>query len=142
MVLRAHEVMHTDVLTVEGNLSVLDAAKLMVQSRKGYAIVTEGGKPLGIVTEWDFLEKVMSKELDPKAVAIRDIASKPLVSCGKDTPTDEVVEIMVSRGIRRLIVVDNDKVVGVITSKDILGIFKKYVDQISSIVARFSASPF
>jgi IMP dehydrogenase len=49
---------------------------------------------------------------------------------------------MVSKGIRRLIVMDKDTVVGVITSKDILAIFKKYVDEISSIVARFSATPF
>lgn len=142
MVLRAHEVMHRDVLVVDGELSALEVARRMVEARKGYAIVNEEGKALGIVTEWDFLEKVLAKELDPRSVKIREIASKPLISCDKDTPTEEVVEMMVEKGVRRLIVLDNGSVVGVITSKDILKIFKQYVDRISSIVARFSLTPF
>lgn len=142
MVLRAHEVMHKDVLLVDGELSALEVARRMVEARKGYAIVNEDGKALGIVTEWDFLEKVLAKELDPRSVKIKEIASKPLISCEKDTPTEEVVEMMVEKGVRRLIVLDKGSVVGVITSKDILKIFKQYVDRISSIVARFSLTPF
>lgn len=142
MVLKAREVMHTDFLIVDGDITALEAAKRMAEAHKGYAIVSEGGKPVGIVTEWDFLEKVVAREADPKGIRIRELASAPLVGCDKETPTEEVVELMVSKGIRRLIVMDKDTVVGVITSKDILAIFKKYVDEISSIVARFSATPF
>jgi len=142
MVLRAREIMHTDILMVEADLSVLATAQRMAQSHKGYAIVAEGGKPMGIVTEWDLVEKVLAKELDPRSIKVGSIASRPLISCDKETPTEEVVEIMVSKGVRRLLVVDGEAVVGVITSKDILRIFKEYVDQISSIVARFSATPF
>jgi CBS domain-containing protein len=142
MVLKAKEIMHTDLLVVESNLSVVDVAKRMVDAHRGYAIVSEAGKPVGIVTEWDFVKKVLAKELDPRVLKIGDLASKPLVSCDKDTPTEDVVELMVTKGIRRLIVMDGESVVGVITSKDILNIFKKYVDEVSSIVARFSATPF
>ncbi|MEM0272428.1 MAG: CBS domain-containing protein [Thermoprotei archaeon] len=142
MVLKAKEVMHTDFLMVNAELSALEAAKRMAYAHKGYVIVSEGNKPIGIVTEWDFLEKVIAREVDPKAVSIRELASSPLIACDKDTPTENVVELMVSKGIRRLIVMEKEAVVGVITSKDILSIFKKYVDEISSIVARFSATPF
>src|SRR5579875_288743 len=141
MVLKAKEVMHTDFLMVDGDITALEAAKRMAEAHKGYAIVSEGGKPMGIVTEWDFLQKVVAKEADPKGIRIRELASAPLVGCDKETPTEEV-GLMVNKGIRRLIVMDRDTVVGVITSKDILAIFKKYVDEISSIVARFSATPF
>jgi CBS domain-containing protein len=142
MVLKAKEIMHPDFLSLEGDFTAFEAAKRMVEARRGYAIILAQGAPIGIVTEWDFLEKLVNKKIDPQTVKISELMSSPLAACDKETPTEEVVEIMVKRGIRRLVVTDKERVVGVITSKDILSIFKKYVDEISSIVARFSATPF
>ncbi|PSN84863.1 hypothetical protein B9Q02_08505 [Candidatus Marsarchaeota G1 archaeon BE_D] len=142
MVMKAKDIMDKSFIVLDERTSALDAVKKMVQERHGFVIVSREGKAVGVVTEWDYLEKIVSKEVDPSKVTLSEIMSSPIVSCEKDTPTEEAVEIMVKKGIRRLIVKGNDKVVGVITSRTVLEIFKRYVDEIAAIVARFSVTPF
>ncbi len=142
MVLKAKDIMHKDFMEIEDDLTVAEASRKMVERRRGYAIVNHEDRPVGMLTEWDFLEKLVAPGKDPSSITVSVIMTSPLVVTDKETPTEEVVELMVQKGIRRLVVTDAGRVVGVITSRDILSIFKKYVDEISSIVARFSASPF
>lgn len=137
MVYRAKEIMDPHPLTVDGEVDALEGARRMVAERKGYAIVTRGGPTAitGIVTEWDFLEKVVARGAEPSSVRMREIASTDLQSCSPDTPTDEVVSRMATLGIRRMIVRSGDQVVGVITSRHLLASFRRYIDRLSSEIA-------
>ena len=134
--------MEKDILCVDSNLSAFECSQKMVTSRKGYAIIVKDQKPFGIVTEWDFLEKVLSKRADPMKMAIEEICNSPLLSCAQDTPTDEVIELMANKGIRRMVVMDKESVVGVITSKIVLRIFREYVNKVSSDIARLQSFHF
>lgn len=136
MAFLAKDIMDTEVLTVDEETDALSCARTMVQQRKGYAVLTRGGSTItGIVTEWDYLEKVVAPGADPKSLRMRDLGARDVQSCGPETPTDEVVATMATRGIRRLIVRSDGRVVGIITVRDVLEHFREYIDQLSASIA-------
>jgi signal-transduction protein with cAMP-binding, CBS, and nucleotidyltransferase domain len=141
MVLLAKNIMDASILTVDDETDALTCARAMVAQRKGYAIVTHGGPKTvaGIVTEWDFLEKVVAAAADPSRIPIRDLASPDPQSCTPETPTDEVVTTMAKLGIRRMVVRSGDQVVGIITTRNILVSFRQYIDKLSSEIAGYQS---
>jgi CBS domain-containing protein len=142
MVLRAKDIMDTSFLTMDGETDALTCALTMVERRKGYAVVTVGGPTqiAGIVTEWDYLEKIVAPGVDPAGVKLRQLASPNVHSCTPETATDEVVQTMAKLGIRRMIVRKDDQVVGVITAKNVLAIFREYIDKLTSEIAGFQST--
>lgn len=139
MVLRAKDIMETSLLTVDGSLDALACARRMVAARKGYAVITHDGptRIAGIVTEWDFLEKIVAPGRDPATTPVASIASTSVQSCGPDTPTDEVATTMAEHGIRRMVVRSGDNVVGIITSRNLIRTFREYIDKISAEIAGY-----
>ncbi len=139
MVLQAKDIMDRNLLTLDEETDALSAARRMVAARKGYAVLTRGPAATiaGIVTEWDFLEKIVGAGAAPGAIPVRAIGSTDVQSCRPDTPTDEVASTMAERGIRRIVVREGDRVVGVITSRQVIGIFRQYVDKLTSQIAGY-----
>lgn len=140
MVLRAKEIMQTNPLVVDGTTPVREVTRQMLQARCGYALVAEGGAPVAIATEWDFVAKVVAAGRDPETTPVAAIASRPLVSLDEQTPTDELVRTMAERGIRRMPLTRGGRVVGLVAAKDVIAAFPRYVDQISSDIARLQTS--
>jgi CBS domain-containing protein len=139
MVLLAKDIMDKNLLTMPEATDALTCARRMVEARKGYAVVLRDGpgKMSGIVTEWDLVEKVLAKGIDPAKVTLREISSPTVHACGPDTPTDEVVTRMASLGVRRIIVRSGDQVVGIVTSRHVLAIFRQYIDKLSAEIAGY-----
>lgn len=137
MVLYARDIMQRYANMLSGELSVFEASKIMTSDLVGFVIIQVNGDPAGIVTEWDIIHNVVSKDLDPKNVKLSDIMRQEMVSVSLDTPTDKVAAIMNENSIRRIPVIDKGKLVGVITSRDILRVFKDYMENLSQIVDRF-----
>lgn len=142
MVLNAGDVLERDFLSLPGSTDALAAAKLMREGNHGFVIVTLDGKPSGIVTEWDYLSKVVAAERTPSETALSEIMSGQLLSVPANTGLDTVANLMAEKGVRRLLVVQDGRVVGVITARIILGRLKEYVDKISTTIARLQAPPF
>jgi len=143
MVLQAKDIMDANVLTVDENVDALTCARTMAERHKGYAILVRAGAIAGIVTEWDYLSKIVAPSRDPTQVAVREIATGVVDSCAPNTPTDVVVSTMAQKGIRRMVVRSGDRVLGVITARDVLSKFRTYVDQLSAEIAsnQSQASP-
>ncbi len=140
MVLRARDIMESPVLTVDEDLDALTCARLMVERRKGYAVVVAKTKSIvGIVTEWDFLEKITAPGADTASMRVSGLATRSIHSCPPDTPTDELVTQMATLGIRRMLVQSGDQVVGIITSRTVLTHFREYIDKISAQIAGYQA---
>ncbi len=139
MVLYAKDIMKEYKLMMTEETTASQAAKVMSNDHVGFAIVQRDGKPIGMVTEWDFVNKIVAKDLDPKTVKLSDIMNTPLMSVDPKTPTDQVTVLMSKNGVRRLPVVENGKLIGVITSRDVLRIFKDYMDNLSDVIARFGS---
>lgn len=123
--------------------SALEAARQMKAKSHGFAIVsTCGGDPEGIVTEWDYLAKIVAEERDPENVKLSEIMSSDLVSIDSNVGLDEVAQVMTQKGIRRVLVVKDNKVIGVVTAKTMLSRLKEYVDKISVQIARLQSPMF
>jgi CBS domain-containing protein len=105
------------VLTIESKETVLEGAKLMSQKEVGDLIVVDNEMPVGIVTERDFVRRIMArgKTLDTK---ISDVMSSPLVTISPDASVKEAARKMVKHRIRRLPVLKEHKLVGIIVVSD------------------------
>jgi CBS domain-containing protein len=140
MVLVAKDIMERAVLTVDEGVDALTCARSMAKEHKGYAILTkQPGTIAGIVTEWDYLAKVVAPGLDPTKIGVREIATAAVDSCAPDTPTDQVVSMMAEKGIRRMVVRSGDQVLGIITARTVLRMFREYVDKVSSEIAGYQS---
>lgn len=137
MVLYARDIMKEYTFMLGEEVSASEAAKIMGNDHVGFVIVKVGDKPHGIVTEWDFVNKIIAKDLDPRNVKLKDIMNAPLMSVDPKTPTDQVTVMMNKHAVRRVPVVENGRLIGVITSRDVLRIFKDYMDNLSDVIARF-----
>lgn len=143
MVLYAKDIMEKDFLSVPAGTSVLEAARIMRDGRHGFVIVTTAdGKPAGIATEWDFLARVTAEDRDPEAVRLEEIMSRNLVSVDAGEGIDRVSQIMVERGTRRVLVIKDGQILGVIEAKTILVRMKAYVDRLSAQIARTQTPMF
>jgi CBS domain-containing protein len=108
------------VLAIEGEASVLDAVKRMVEANVGSLLVTERGEIAGIVTERDYLRRVALEGRDDRTTPVREIASSPLIVVTPDTPVDECMAMMTDRRVRHLPVVEDGRVVGMVSIGDLV----------------------
>jgi CBS domain-containing protein len=142
MVLYARDVVEKDFLSMPASSSVLEAAKAMSAARKGFVVVGSGGRPEGIVTEWDLLSKVVARARDPAGVRLEEVMSKDLVSVDAGLGLSMVSQVMTQKGIRRLLVEKDGEVVGVITSKTLMAHLSEYVDKVSAQISKLQTPGF
>jgi len=108
-----------EVLTIESTQSVLQAAILMTEKGEGSIVVIEGGAVKGIVTERDLLFKVTAKHMDPATLKVAEIMSSPLISIDPQASIREATKIMIDNKIRRLAVITDGALVGMISVWDV-----------------------
>jgi CBS domain-containing protein len=106
-------------ITIDGEASAQDAIKLMVEKDIGALVVTGKGEPVGIVTERDLLKKCCP-EASCKEIKVREIMSSPLITIDADTPIGVATETMIDKKIRRLLVTEGEKIIGIVTQKDLM----------------------
>ncbi|MGC8936312.1 MAG: cyclic nucleotide-binding/CBS domain-containing protein [Candidatus Methanomethylicaceae archaeon] len=114
------DLMTKNVVKSDKESSVYDLAKLMDKNGIGCIVIAENDKPIGIVTERDIITKCLAKELNPRDTKAKDIMSSPVISVDPEAEMLEAAKVMVSRMIRRLPVVENNKLVGIITTSDMI----------------------
>lgn len=114
------DIMAVNVVTMPPDASVLEVAKLMKQMDIGSIIVTDTDKPIGIITESDIVRRVTAEEKDPNNITAREIMSSPIIHVTPDLPLTDAMRVMAKGGIRRLVVLRNHSLAGIITSRDIL----------------------
>jgi CBS domain-containing protein len=117
------------VLSIEGEATVFDAIKRMVEANVGSLLVFEDGKLAGIVTERDYLRRVALEGRTEKETPVRDIMSAPLVYVTPETSLDECMAVMTERRIRHLPVLGADRdVLGVVSIGDVVKYRSKQQD--------------
>jgi CBS domain-containing protein len=109
-----------ELVTIEGSRSVKEAAEIMLEKGIGSIVVTEKGSPVGIVTKSDLLGRVIVKCRDPRECRIGEIMSSPLISIGKNTPILDAMRELRHRKVRRLLVSDGEKLVGIVSEYDMI----------------------
>jgi len=116
-----NQVMSKNVLTVDKSTSIQEAAQNMKKSNIGCVIVMEDTKPIGIVTERDFVTKVAA-EGRPLFTEIFEVMSSPLITIDPEETIWEASEMMKEKKIHKLPVRENKQIIGVVTTTDIVKI--------------------
>jgi len=126
--MKVRDLMSYPIATVPPEALVLDAIKRMAAEKKGSVLVARDGllkECLGIVTTSQVFLKVFAEGRDPAVVAVRDIMTPgPLITIDLDSSTADAARLMREHSIRRLPVIKDGALVGIITSKDLLACVK------------------
>ncbi len=114
------EVMNKAVIVIDINSDIPAIAREMVSRDAGSIIITENGKAMGIITERDFVKGIVTEDRRPSEVKASEILSTPLITVEPETSVIKASEIMLKANIKRLPVLENGRIVGVISNSDIL----------------------
>jgi len=113
------DIMTKAVVSIDVSTTITDAAKMMEDIEIGAIVVTENNTPVGIVTDRDFAIKVVAHAYH-LTTPVRKIMSAPLYSISPDEPVRMIADFMYTRRIRKLPVIDQDKVIGIVTATDLV----------------------
>ena len=116
---QVRERMTSEVVTIEPQASVVDAARKMIQQEKGPLPVVEGGRLVAIVTDRDIIARVVAEGRDPSSMTVDDIDTHDLVTIGPEGDIDEARRLMDQHELDRILVVEGDQLVGIISEADI-----------------------
>lgn len=142
--MRVGEACTRDVVIVDAEESVLQAAGLMREFHVGDVVVTEkrNGKrfPIGILTDRDIVVELVAKEIDVKSVAVKDVMSFKLLSVNEQEDVHEAVGQMKEKGVRRLPVVDRaGALAGIMTVDDVIELIAEQVAGLVSLNSKARA---
>lgn len=113
------DIMTKDIVTIDEGETALEAARIMSQRGISSLIVVKDGVPKGIITERDFVKKVCAKQLEASEIKIGTLMSRIRTVADPDTPIQVAVQRMANQGIRRLPIIQEGKVVGIVTVTDL-----------------------
>lgn len=117
--MKAKDVMVKEVVKVNSCTLVDNAVKMMNKNNIGCLIIEDNGEARGIVTQRDLLEKVLEKAKDPRKLAVSDIMTKKLVVGKPEMEIHEAARLMFKRKIKKLPIMENGKLIGLITLTNI-----------------------
>ena len=113
------DIMTRALITVNTSTTALQIAKMMEQGGIGAIIVKDNENPAGIVTDRDFATKIAANDL-PLSTPVEKIMSSPLITINHNEPISAAAERMTDKKIRKLAVTEDGKIVGIITSTDLV----------------------
>lgn len=113
------DIMNNSIISVDASLTANEAAKMMEDTKVGAVIVMENNTPIGIVTDRDFAIKIVAHAYQI-TTPVKQIMSSPLIATSPDETVLMAADLMYSRDIRKLPVIDNDKVIGIVTASDLV----------------------
>ncbi|HEY9387954.1 MAG TPA: CBS domain-containing protein [Nitrososphaeraceae archaeon] len=124
MVETVQDIMTKEVVTIDMDQTALEAAKLMTEKRISSLIVLDKKQPVGIVTERDFVKKICTKQLEISKIQITEIMSMIRTYAEPRTPIHVAIQRMLNHNIRRLPIISEGKVIGIITVTDLAKHFR------------------
>ena len=108
------------IITIDASATVVEASKNMAESNRGSVVVTSGGKTVGLLTERDILRRVVARNRDPSTTRVRGVMTKSPITIGKDRPLREAIDLLNRKGVRRMLLTDKGKIVGIFTIRDVV----------------------
>jgi len=138
--LRVEDVMVKEVVTIDENAMVREAAEVMNKFEIGCLIAVRKGKAMGIITERDLLKRVVAEAKDATKTKVKDVMSSPLVVVEPGMDLEEAVRLMFQMKIKKLPVVDGKRLVGLVSLTDIAR-FQPQMIKILKQLARKQATP-
>ncbi len=117
--------MSSPVISIDSELTVQEAAQQMHAKNVGSVLVRIYDKYVGVLTETDLSRKVVSKKLNPETTMVSSVMTKPILTMDRYMPVKEAEEFMKKKNIRHLAVTEGDKIVGILSVKDLVSCYSK-----------------
>ena len=135
---QVHDVINKDVLTISANVTVEEAIRRLVENHiSGMPVVDEEEQLVGIISEFQLLETLYFPEI--REMLVRDVMTKNVLTVTPNTVLSDATSLMMAHRIRRLPVVDNGKVVGVVSRRDLLQYALEAGDKLSDFLDEIKA---
>lgn len=132
------DVMTKAVKTVRFSTSVRDAVRKMNKFFIGSILVVDDNKLVGILTERDILQSIVEQGIDSSVVKVKDIMSSPVITIYPDTSIEDAAQLMANKQIKKLPVMDEGKLVGIVTSMDLMKAAPTLVKLLEDLLRRES----
>jgi CBS domain-containing protein len=116
---QVRDIMQKNVITIQEDKTALDAAKLISEKDISFLVIIKDEKPIGVITERDFVRKIDAEDKNASHIPLSKIMSYKFRWVEPSTDIEDAVQKMLNHNIRRLIVLENEKLVGVITQTDL-----------------------
>ena len=126
--LPAKEIMNPNIVSVGPNATLKEVSELMYKQKIGSVVVIDNDKAVGIVTERDFATKIMIKSYLPET-RVSEVMSSPVIHVSPNQSVADIIDIMANREIRKIPVIDNGKLVGIVSGTEFLRLFVQSTDE-------------
>ncbi len=122
-----------EIVVVRENVTVADCVKEMVEKKIDSVLVSENDDVVGIITDKDILSEVVAKGKNPNQVKVIEIAHKPIIEINKDATVKDAINLMNKHDVRRLIVKNESRGIGIISRKQIVGNLSHYAVELPEL---------
>ena len=118
------DIMEKNVITIEYNKTALDAACLISEKDVSFLVIMKDNLPIGVLSESDFVRRLAANDKKSSEMQISDIMSRKFRWVDPSTTNEDAIQKMLNNNIRRLIILEDEKLVGVITQTDLAGFLR------------------
>jgi CBS domain-containing protein len=132
------EIVNKDVKVIDQEQNIFDASKIMIENNVGSVVIinhNENRNPVGIVTERDVVRIVSTFSLADLEVPVRKLMSYPLITLSHNASVLDAMKLMYERKIRRVIVLDERTLIGIVTEHDIFKLLISNRELITTVIA-------
>ena len=116
---QVRDIMEKNVITIDKNKTALDAATILKEKEISFLVIMSEGKPSGIVSERDIVKKIAAEDLTASSIRLQDIMSNKFKWVEPNAKIEFAVQKMLNNNIRRLLVLENENLVGVVTQTNL-----------------------
>lgn len=121
------DIMNPNVVSLGPEASLKEASELMANQKIGSIVIVDADKPVGILTERDFATKILLKPYSAET-KVSEVMSSPVIHVSSDQSVADIIDIMANKDIRKVPVIDNGKVLGIVTGTEFLRLFVQASD--------------
>jgi len=118
------DIMEKNVITIEHNKTALDAARLISEKDVSFLVIMKDNSPVGVLSESDFVKRLAANDKKASTVIVSEIMSSNFRWVEPETEIEDAIQKMLNNNIRRLVILDDGKLVGVITQTDLTGFLR------------------
>ena len=137
---QVRDIMEKNVITIDYTKNALDASVILKEKEISFLVILKDGKPEGIVSERDIVRKIAAEDIKSSQIQLEGIMSKNFKWVEPETEVEHAVQKMLNNNIRRLIVLEDEKLVGVITQTNLAEVLRSKllinatVDNVNSVL--------
>ena len=113
------DIMEKNVVTIEDDKTALDAANLISEKDVSFLVIMKNNIPVGVLSESDFVKRLAADDKKASEVIVSEIMSSNFRWVEPETEIEDAIQKMLNNNVRRLVILDNNKLVGVITQTDL-----------------------